>query len=53
MISWANNNATSMNRIITGDETWVTEFDMKASQQSPEWRLEDEPKSKKRMQREK
>ena len=27
-----------MLRIITGDETWIYEFDMQTSQQTSEWR---------------
>ena len=47
MISEAQSDPTFMKRIITGDETWVYEFDMEAKQQSSEWRFEDEPKPKK------
>jgi len=36
-----------LNRIITGDETWVYEFDTLTSQQSTEWRMENEPNPKK------
>lgn len=47
MIANADSDPTFMERIITGDETWVYEFDMLTSQQSSEWRAEDEPKPKK------
>lgn len=47
MISNANSDPTFMKRLITGDETWVYEFDMLTSQQSSEWRAENEPKPKK------
>ena len=47
MISEAQSDPTFMKRIITGDETWVYEFDMETKQQSSEWRFEDEPKPKK------
>jgi len=46
MLDHANSNATFMERIITGDETWVYEFDMQTSQQSSEWRTKAEPKPK-------
>lgn len=32
--------------IITGDETWVYEYDVETTQQSSEWRYPDEPKPK-------
>lgn len=47
MIANADSDPTFMKRIITGDETWVYEFDMPTSQQSSEWRVGDEPKPKK------
>lgn len=47
MISNADNDPTFMKRIITGDETWVYEFDMPTTQQSSEWREKNEPKPKK------
>ncbi|CAK9811861.1 Mariner Mos1 transposase [Anthophora quadrimaculata] len=47
LISEARNDPTFMKRIITGDETWVYQYDMETSQQSSEWRLENEPKPKK------
>ena len=47
MISQAQNDPTFMKRIITGDETWVYEYDVETSQQSSEWRLQGEPKPKK------
>lgn len=36
-----------LKRIITGDETWVYEYDTLTSQQASEWRFENEPKPKK------
>jgi len=36
-----------MKRITTGDKTWVYEYDIQTSQQSWEWRLKNELKSKK------
>ncbi|CAK9827766.1 Mariner Mos1 transposase [Anthophora retusa] len=33
--------------IITGDETWVYEYDIETNQQSSEWRFSNEPKPKK------
>lgn len=47
MVSRANTDPTFMKRIITGDETWVYEYDMQTSQQSSEWRFENEPYPKK------
>ncbi|CAK9799943.1 Mariner Mos1 transposase [Anthophora quadrimaculata] len=47
MISRASSDFTFMKRIITGDETWVYEYDMQTSQQSSEYRLENEPNPKK------
>ena len=47
MVSRASTDPTFMKRIITGDETWVYEYDMQTSQQSSEWRLDNEPKPKK------
>lgn len=47
MINNADNDPTFMKRIITGDETWVYEYDMETAQQSSEWRLSGEPKPKK------
>lgn len=47
LISEAENDPTFMKRIITGDETWVYEYDVETSQQSSEWRFENEPKPKK------
>lgn len=38
---------TFIKRIITGDETWVYEYDTETTQQSGEWRFENEPKPKK------
>lgn len=47
MISNADSDSTFMQRIITGDETWVYEFDMPTEQQSSEWRAKNEPKPQK------
>ena len=35
---------TFIKRIITGDETWVYEYDVETVQQSSEWRPKNEPK---------
>ncbi|XP_037932807.1 protein GVQW3-like [Teleopsis dalmanni] len=47
MIFEHGNDSTFMKRIITGDETWVYEYDVETSQQSSEWRFKNEPKPKK------
>lgn len=47
MIFEHGNDPTFIKRIITGDETWVYEYDIETSQQSSEWRFENEPKPKK------
>lgn len=47
MLQMVNSDPTIMKRIITGDETWVYEYDMLTSQQSSEWRTKNEPKPKK------
>ncbi|XP_028047733.1 protein GVQW3-like [Monomorium pharaonis] len=47
MISEVTDDPTMMKRIITGDKTWVYEYDVETSQQSSEWRYENEPKPKK------
>ncbi|KAJ8957589.1 hypothetical protein NQ318_020630 [Aromia moschata] len=47
MVSRADSEPNFMNRIITGGETWVYEYDMQTSRQSSEWRYDDEPKPKK------
>lgn len=47
MLQRVNSDESFIKRIITGDETWVYEFDMQTSQQSSEWRLDTEPKPKK------
>ncbi|CAK9827582.1 Mariner Mos1 transposase [Anthophora retusa] len=47
MILRVSSDFTFMKRIITGDETWVYEYDMQTSQQSSEYRLENEPNPKK------
>ncbi|KAJ8938490.1 hypothetical protein NQ318_020806 [Aromia moschata] len=33
-------------RMITGDETWVYEYDIETAQESSEWRAKNEPKPK-------
>ena len=43
MLERVNSDPTFMKRIVTGDETWVYEFDMQTSQQASEWRLPTEP----------
>lgn len=47
MLERSNLDSTFMQRIITGDETWVYEYDTQTSQQSSEWRWNTEPKPKK------
>ena len=47
ILDHANFDPTFMKRIITGDETWVYEFDMQTSQQWSEWRTKAKPKPKK------
>ena len=47
MLERVNSDPTFIKRIVTGDETWVYEFDMQTSQQALEWRLPTEPKPKK------
>jgi len=47
MMERANGDPTFMERIITGDETWVYEYDMPTNQQSSEWQTKNEPKPKK------
>jgi hypothetical protein len=47
MLSVVQNDSTFMKRIITGDETWVYEYDMETEQQSSEWVFPGEPKLKK------
>jgi hypothetical protein len=47
MLERVNPDPTFIKRIVTGDETWVYEFDMQTSQQASEWRLPAEPKPKK------
>jgi len=47
MLDRCNSDPTFMKRIITGDETWVYEYDMQTSQQASEWRGKDESKPKK------
>lgn len=47
MLERVNLDPTFIGRVITGDETWVYEYDMQTSQQSSEWRFPNEPKPKK------
>jgi hypothetical protein len=48
MLGRVNLDSTFMNRIVTGDETWVYEFSMLTSQQASQWRFPTtEPKPKK------
>ncbi|XP_044753368.1 protein GVQW3-like isoform X1 [Coccinella septempunctata] len=47
MVSRAASDPNFMKRIITGDETWVYEYDTLTAQQSTEWRLPNEPNPKK------
>lgn len=37
MLERVNSDPTFMKRFVTGDETWVYEFDMQTSQQASEW----------------
>ena len=47
MLDRVNSDPTFVERIITGDETCVHEFDMQTGQQSSEWRTKDESNPKK------
>ena len=47
MLDHKNSDPTFMERIITGDETWVYEFDMQRNHESSEWRTKEELKPKK------
>ena len=44
LISKVKNDPTFMKRIITGDKTWVHKYDVETSQQSSEWRFENNAK---------
>lgn len=46
MISAASGDSTFMKRIITGDESWVYQYDVETKQQPSEWRLKREAKPK-------
>jgi len=46
-ISRISTDPTFMKSIITGDETWIYKYDIQTSQESSEWRLENELNSKK------
>ena len=50
MLEGVNSGPTFIKRIVTGNETWVYEFDMQTSQQASEWRLPTDPNPKKRRQ---
>jgi len=47
MISKAESDPTFIKRIITGDETWVYEYDMQSRHQASEWKTSNEPRPKK------
>lgn len=47
MISKAQSDPTFIKRIITGDETWVYEYDTQSRHQASEWRAPNEPRPKK------
>lgn len=47
MLEQVDSDPTFIKRIVTGDETWVYEFDMQTSQQASEWHLPTDPKPKK------
>lgn len=47
MVSMVDSDPTVIQRIITGDETWVYEYDTQTRHQSSEWRAKDEPRPKK------
>ncbi|KAJ8958440.1 hypothetical protein NQ318_002226 [Aromia moschata] len=46
MLANIDDDPTFIKRIITGDETWVYEYDVKTAQQSSEWRAKNEQKLK-------
>lgn len=47
MISKAESDPIFIKRIITGDETWVYEYDTQSRHQASEWRAPNEPRPKK------
>ena len=47
MVTRAASDPNFMKRIITGNETWVYEYDTLTAQQSAEWHLQNEPNPKK------
>ena len=47
MLANVTDHPTFIKRVITGDETWVYEYDVETAQQSSEWRAKNEPKPKK------
>ncbi|XP_033228856.1 uncharacterized protein LOC117180466 [Belonocnema kinseyi] len=47
MLSKVKTDPAFIKRIITGDETWVYEYDTQSRHQASEWRLRDEPRPKK------
>ncbi|CAK9806984.1 hypothetical protein ANTPLA_LOCUS5107 [Anthophora plagiata] len=46
MISKAESDLTFIKRIITGDETWIYEYDTQSRHQASEWRAPKEPRRK-------
>ena len=46
MLANVANDLTFIKRIITGDETWVYEYDVETAQQSSEWRVKNDSKPK-------
>jgi len=44
MISKAESDPTFIKRIITGDETWVYEYDTQSRHQANEWKASNEPR---------
>jgi len=47
MISKAESDPTFIKRIITGDETWVYEYNTQSRHQASEWKASNEPRLKK------
>ncbi|XP_033213941.1 uncharacterized protein LOC117171005 [Belonocnema kinseyi] len=47
MLSKGETDPAFIKHIITGDETWVYEYDTQSRHQASEWRLPDEPRPKK------
>ena len=44
MISKAESDSTFIKRIITGDETWIYEYDTQSRHQASEWKTSNEPR---------